>query len=43
MHRLLAGHNYTIRLVSNGSLFGMMLAEEDMLKRKSFDIFAVPT
>jgi len=41
-HRLLAGHNYTIRLAGNGSLFGMILAEEDMLKRKSFDIFAVP-
>jgi FkbM family methyltransferase len=42
MHRLLAGHNYTIRLARTGNLFGMVLAEEDMLKHKSLDIFAVP-
>jgi FkbM family methyltransferase len=41
-HRLLAGHNYTIRQVSNGKLFGPILVEEDMLKRKSFDVFAIP-
>jgi hypothetical protein len=42
MHRLLASHNYTIRLVMNCNLFGMVLAEEDILKSKSINIFAVP-
>jgi FkbM family methyltransferase len=40
--RLLACHNYTIRLLENGTLFGRVLTEEEMLKRKSLDIFAVP-
>lgn len=40
--QLLTGHNYTVRLATSGNLFGITLAEEDMLKRKSFDIFAIP-
>ncbi len=42
MHRFLAGHNYTVRLLENGTLFGRVLTEEDILKRKFRDIFAVP-
>jgi len=42
MHRLLTGHRYTIRLRENNTLFGPLLAEQDMMKDKSFDIFAVP-
>ena len=42
MHRLLAGHNYTIRLPENGVLRGPVLTEGDMLQGKTFDIFAVP-
>jgi FkbM family methyltransferase len=42
MHRLLASHRYTIRLRQDETLFGPLLAEEDMQKAKSFDVFAVP-
>jgi hypothetical protein len=38
----MSGHNYTIRRMENGVLFGPVLTEEEMLKRKSLDIFAVP-
>jgi len=43
MHRLLTGYRYTIRRPENGTLFGPVLAEGDLLKStRSFDIFAVP-
>jgi hypothetical protein len=42
MHRLLTVHRYTIRLPENGTLFGPVLSERDMLKQKKFDVFAVP-
>jgi len=41
MHRLLTGLRYTIRLKEDNTLFGPLLAEEDMMKNKVFDIFAV--
>jgi FkbM family methyltransferase len=41
-HRLLTSHGYTIRLKESNTLFGPLLAEEDMMKPRSFDVFAVP-
>jgi FkbM family methyltransferase len=41
-HRLLTSHGYTIRLRENDTLFGPVLAEGDMPKGRTFDIFAVP-
>jgi FkbM family methyltransferase len=42
-HRFLTGHRYTIRLKENNTLFGPLLTEGDMMKPKSFDVFAVPS
>ncbi len=42
MYKLLTGYNYTIRMPEGETLFGPVLTQEDMLKHKAFDIFAVP-
>jgi hypothetical protein len=42
MHRLLTGLGYTVRRPENGSLFGPVIPEQDMLGAKTFDVFAVP-